>query len=119
MLSAAAVGLAGYGLYSAGLGIAALLGGVSLDWWAGAGLVLFGLLLVVSAPFVRVRFPGGLALATGSLLALQALSLHNDFHFYGRIVPAFQAARGTFGALLVVLALAGRAEPDPPLRPQG
>lgn len=112
MLTAAAVGLAAYGTYSAGLGVVALFGGVSLDWWAAASLILFGLVLLVSAPLVRVRFPGSVALAAGALLALQALALHNDFHFYGRIVPPFQAARGVYAALLVLLAAAGRGVPD-------
>jgi len=113
MLTVAAFGLAGYGIYSAGLGLAALAGAVPLDWWAGAALIGFGLLLVLSAPFVRVRFPGSLALAIGAMLALQALSLHNDYHFYGRIVPAFQAARGVFAGLLVLLVVVSQALPDP------
>jgi hypothetical protein len=109
MLTAAAMGLAGYGLYSVVLGLAVLIAGpYRLEWWAGVALFGFGLLLTLSAPLVRVRFPGGLALAIGAMLGLQAFSLHNDMHFYGRIVPLFQVARGAFAALIVALAYAGQ-----------
>jgi len=101
-----------YGLYSAGLGLAGLLGAVRLEVWANLGLIGFGLLLMLSAAFVRVRLPGGLALALSALLALQALALHNDLHFFGRVVPLFQIARGTSAAVLVALAVLGaRAAP--------
>ena len=108
MLTVAALGLAGYGLYSAGLGLVVLLAGpYRLEWWAGFALLGFGLLLTLSAPLVRVRFPGSLALAIGAMLGLQAFSLHNDMHFYGRIVVFFQLARGAFAALVAVLAWVG------------
>jgi hypothetical protein len=42
-----------------------------------------------------------------ALLSLQALSLHNDLHFFGATMPVIQAARGTFAALLVALAYRG------------
>lgn len=110
MLTVAALGLAGYGLYSAGLGLVVLLAGpYRLEWWAGFALLGFGLLLTLSAPLVRVRFPGSLALAIGAMLGLQAFSLHNDMHFYGRIVVLFQLARGGFAALVAVLAWKGHA----------
>ena len=107
MLTASALGMLAYGLYSAGLGIAGLLGAVRLEVWANLGLVGFGLLLTLAAAFVRVRLPGGLALALSALLALQALALHNDLHFFGRTVPLFQLARGTFAVILVGLAVLG------------
>jgi hypothetical protein len=108
MLTVAVLGLAGYGLYSAGLGLVVLVAGpYRLEWWAGIALLGFGLLLTVSAPLVRVRFPGSLALAIGAMLGLQAFSLHNDLHFYGRTVVLFQVARGAFAALMVALVLVG------------
>jgi len=108
MLTVAALGLVGYGLYSAGFGLVVLLAGpYRLEWWAGIALLGFGVLLTVSAPLVRVRFPGSLALAIGAMLGLQAFSLHNDLHFYGRTVALFQLARGAFAALMVVLAWVG------------
>jgi hypothetical protein len=107
MLTAGALGMLGYGLYSAGLGLAGLLGLVVLDVWADLVLVLLGLLLALSAALVRVRFPGGLALALSAMLSLQALALHNDLHFYGRIVPLLQALRGAYVVLLLVLAYVG------------
>ncbi|MBE3096077.1 MAG: hypothetical protein IMZ44_02965 [Planctomycetes bacterium] len=107
MLTASALGMAGYGLYSAGLGLAGVLGFVGLETWANLGLVGLGLLLTLSAAFVRVRLPGGLALALSALLGLQALALHNDLHFFGRTVAWLQIARGAFAGLLVVLAVWG------------
>lgn len=107
MLTASALGMLAYGLYSAGLGVAGLLGAVRLEVWANLGLIGFGLLLMLAAAFVRVRLPGGLALALSALLALQALALHNDLHFFGRTVPLFQLARGTLALVLVGLAVLG------------
>jgi len=108
MLTVAALGLVGYGLYSAGFGLVVLLAGpYRLEWWAGIALLGFGVLLTVSAPLVRVRFPGSLALAIGAMLGLQAFSLHNDLHFYGQTVVLFQLARGAFAALMVALAWVG------------
>jgi hypothetical protein len=114
MLTASALGMAGYGLYSAGLGLAGLLGFVRLEVWANLGLIGLGLLLALSAAFVRVRMPGGLALALSAILGLQALALHNDLHFFGRTVPWLQIARGAFAGLLVMLAAwGGRTERQP------
>ena len=48
-----------------------------------AGLMIFGLLLALSAAFVRVRLPGGLAVAIGAMLGLQALAVHNAVHLAG------------------------------------
>jgi hypothetical protein len=109
MLTVAVLGLAGYGVYSAGLGLVVLVAGpYRLEWWAGIALLGFGLLLTVSAPLIRVRFPGSLALAIGAMLGLQAFSLHNDLHFYGRTVVLFQVARGAFAALMVALVWVGQ-----------
>jgi len=112
MLTAAALGMLAYGLYSAGLGLAGLLGFVALEVWANLGLIVSGLLLALAAAFVRVRLPGGLALALSAMLGLQALALHNDLHFYGATTVPPQALRGASAALLLVLAYAGGRRPD-------
>jgi len=112
MLTAAALGMLAYGLYSAGLGLAGLLGLVALEVWANLGLIVLGLLLALAAAFVRVRLPGGLALALSAMLGLQALALHNDLHFYGATTVPPQALRGACAALLLVLAYAGGRRPD-------
>ena len=110
MLTAATLGLASYGVYSAGLGVVDLFRSPGLDWWADVALVALGLLLLLSSAFVRVRMPGGLALALSAMLGLQALSLHNDFHFYGNILAAPQVARGLTAAGLAALAYLGARE---------
>ena len=112
MLTAATLGMLAYGLYSAGLGVAGLLGFVALEVWANLGLIVLGLLLALAAAFVRVRLPGGLALALSAMLGLQALALHNDLHFYGATTVPPQALRGACAALLLVLAYAGGRRPD-------
>lgn len=106
-LTAATLGLAAYGLYSVGLGAVDAFRSPGLDWWADAALAVFGLLLLVSAVLVRLRVPGGLALALSALSALQALALHNDLHFYGDILVTPQAVRGVVAAGLAALAYAG------------
>lgn len=107
MLSVAVLGLALYGLYSAGLGVVDLFGLYGLDWWADLTLVGAGLVLMLASALARVLMPGGLALAVSAVLALQALSLHNDMHFYGTVLVAPQAARGAVAAGLLVMAWAG------------
>ncbi len=111
MLTAATLGLAAYGVYSVGLGAADSFRLPGLDWWADAALVVLGLVLVLSSALVRVRVPGGLALALSALFALQALALHNDMHFYGAILVTPQVVRGIVAAGLAALAYFGaRAE---------
>lgn len=107
LLTAAALGLAAYGVYSMGLGVVDAFRSPGLDWWADAALAAFGLLLLASAVLVRLGIPGGLALAVGALSALQALSLHNDLHFYGDILVAPQVVRGVIAAGLAAAAYAG------------
>ena len=87
MLTAATLGLAGYGLYSAIYGAVDLFRPESLDFWADLALIIFGLLLTVSAAFVRVLIPGGLILAIGALLGLEATALYNSAHVHGRVLP--------------------------------
>jgi hypothetical protein len=107
MLTAATLGLAAYGVYSAGLGAIDLFRSPGLDWWADLLLILLGFLLLLSSAFVRVRMPGGFALALSGLLALQWLSLHNDMHFYGDILLLPQVFRGVVAGSLAALAYFG------------
>ncbi len=107
MLSVAVLGMAIYGVYSVGLGLVDLFGVYGLDWWADLALVGLGLVLMLSAAFVRVFIPGGLALAAGAILGLQALSFHNDVHFYGRLLILPQVVRGVVAGGLLILAQVG------------
>ncbi len=115
VLTAATLGLAVYGVYSVGLGAVDAFRSPGLDWWADAALAVFGLLLLMASVLVRLRIPGGLALAISALAALQALSLHNDMHFYGDILVAPQVVRGVIAAGLAASAYFGaRAESRTP-----
>jgi hypothetical protein len=107
MLSLATLGMAAYGAYSTVAGVIDLLATRQLEIWADVLLILFGVVLVVAAAFVRVLMPGGLALAMGALLGLQALALHNAAHLYQDIAIVPQVARGVFAAILVLLAYVG------------
>ncbi len=106
MLTLSALGMVSYGFYSAGWAVVDLIRGARLELWAELGLVLFGLLLVLSAAFVRVRLPGGMALAIGALLGLQALAVHSGAHIPTSL--AAQIVRGVFAAMLVGLAMGAR-----------
>ena len=106
MLTAAALGMLLYGAYSAAWAIVDLLRGPRLELWGEIGLIVFGLLLALSAAFVRVRLPGGLAFAIGALLGLQALEVHNAVHLGTPV--ALQVWLGLFAAALVWMAYAGR-----------
>src|SRR5512133_2149193 len=107
MLSVAVLGMAVYGVYSAGLGLVDLFGVYGLDWWADLALVALGLVLILAAALVRLLIPGAMALAVGALLALQALSFHNDVHFYGRLLVFPQVVRGVIAAALRLVADVG------------
>jgi hypothetical protein len=107
VLTVATLGLAVYGVYSMGLGAVDAFRSPGLDWWADAALVALGLLLLTASMLVRLRIPGGLALAVSALTALQALALHNDMHFYGDILVTPQVVRAVIGAGLAALAYAG------------
>jgi len=102
MLTIAALGMCTYGLYSAAWAVVDLIRGARLELWAELGLVLFGLLLGLSAAFVRVRLPGGLAAAIGAMLGLQALAVHNAVHLSAGLAP--QIGRGVLAVALVALA---------------
>jgi hypothetical protein len=102
MLTAATLGMFVYGLYSIGWAALDLMRGARLELWAEAGLMLFGLLLALSAAFVRVRLPGGLAFAIGAMLGLQALAVHDAVHLANGVTP--QIVRGLVAVVLVLMA---------------
>jgi len=102
MLTLATLGMFGYGTYSLVWAVVDLFRGPQLELWAELGLIVFGVLLVLSAAFVRVGLPGGLAAAIGAMLGLQALAVHDAVHLGGGIEP--QIARGAMAAALVALA---------------
>jgi hypothetical protein len=115
MLTAATLGMAAYAIFSIGSGLLGLLGAlpVQLEPFANLGLIVLGILLLLASAFVRVQFPGGVALALGALLGLQALALHNDAHSYGGVTLVPQVGRGAFAAALALLAYFGsRAAPS-------
>jgi hypothetical protein len=106
MLTIAALGMFSYGAYSVGWAALDLIRGARLEIWAEAGIMLFGLLLALSAAFVRVKLPGGLALAMGSMFGLQALAVHTAAHLDGGLAP--QIVRASFATVLVALGYAGQ-----------
>jgi len=110
MLTAATLGMTGYGLYSLGAALVDLLGPSQLAWTANLIAIVLGAMLVVAAVLVRVGLPGGLALALTALFGLQSLSLHSAARLYGQVAPEPQIARALFGALLVWLAYFGAME---------
>jgi hypothetical protein len=101
MLTIAALGMCTYGLYSAAWAVVDLIRGARLELWAELGLMLFGLLLSLSAAFVRVGLPGGLAAAIGAMLGLQALAVHNAVHLDAGLAP--QIGRAVLALVLVAL----------------
>lgn len=107
MLTASTIGMAAYGAYAAIAAFIDLVGPSRLEAWIDLLEIAFGLLLVLAAAFVRVMMPGGLPLAAGAMMALQALSLHDASHLYGAVALAPQIARGTFAATLAALAWLG------------
>ena len=109
MLTVATLGIFAYGAYSAAWAVVDVIGGARLEMWAELGLILFGLLLALSAAFVRVRLPGGLAFAVGAMLGLQALAVHNAVHLETGLSP--QIGRAILSATLVALAAAS-GRPD-------
>jgi hypothetical protein len=106
MLTIAALGMFSYGAYSVGWAALDLIRGARLEIWAEAAIMLFGLLLALSAAFVRVQLPGGLALAIGSMLGLQAMAVHTAAHLDGGLAP--QIMRASAAAVLAALGFAGQ-----------
>lgn len=103
MLTASTIGIAAYGAYAAIAALADLVGQSRLEFWVDLLEVAFGALLVLAAAFVRVGIPGGLALAIGGMLGLQALALHDAAHIYRTIALLPQIARGLFAGTLALL----------------
>lgn len=103
MLTASTIGIAAYGAYAAIAALVDLVGQSRLELWVDLLEVVFGALLVLAAAFVRVGIPGGLALAIGAMLGLQALALHDAAHMYGAVALAPQIARGIFAGTLALL----------------
>lgn len=113
MLSASTIGIAAYGAYTAIAATVDLVSQGRLEVWIDLLEIVFGGLLVLSAAFVRVAIPGGLALAIGAMLGLQALALHDASHLYGAIALAPQIARGILTATLALLGWLGGLKTRP------
>ncbi len=105
VLTLATLGLLGYGAYAVVRPVIDLLVGPRLELWAELGTIGFGFLLALSAAFVRVQLPGGLALALGALLGLQALAVHQAAHRGGGIGP--QIVQAAAAAMLLGIARLG------------
>lgn len=110
MLTLATLGLFAYGVYEITWPIVDLVGGRRLELWAELGTIGFGLLLALSAAFVRVRMPGGILLALGAMLGLQSLAVHSAAHFDTGLRPQILRAAVALG--LLVLARAGHHIPE-------
>jgi hypothetical protein len=107
MLTAATLGMVIYGGSAAASGVLDRFSAAPLELWADGLMIVMGIVLMLAAAFVRVLMPGGLALAIGALLSLQALAIHNAAHLYGAVAVWPQVARGAFAAILVALAYVG------------
>ncbi len=107
MLTAATIGMVLYAVYSIAWAVVDLVFRSRVEAIADVAVAVFGLLLLLSAAFVRVTMPGGLALAIGALLGLQALSVHNDAHAAGGLTLLPQVVRAGVAAALVALAYFG------------
>ena len=105
MLTLATLGMFAYGAYSLAWALADLVRGARIELWADLGVAAFGLLLAFAAALVRVRMPGGLAVAIGAMLALQALAVHTAAHQESGLIP--QVARAFLAFFLVGSAVAG------------
>ena len=99
--------MAAYGVYTTIAALVDLISESRLEIWIDLSEIGFGALLVLAAAFVRVMMPGGLWLAVGAMLGLQALALHSAAHLYGAIALAPQIARGLLALLLAILAWLG------------
>jgi hypothetical protein len=105
VLTVATLGMFAYGTYSVAWAVSDLVQGGQLELWAELAVIGFGLLLILAAAFVRVRMPGGLAVAIGAMLGLQALAVHNASHLGTGI--GLQIARAVLAFFLVGSAVAG------------
>jgi hypothetical protein len=116
VLTTATLGMLAYGIYATVWALAHI---SRLEWWVVGLEGMFGLLLMLAAAFVRVTFPGGLALALGAMLGLQALAIHDAAHLTGAVMLPPQIVRGIVaGALVLVGWLGSRgASPRPSTEP--
>ena len=105
VLTLATLGMFAYGAYSLVWAAVDVIRGARVELWADLCIAAFGLLLVVAAAFVRVRLPGGLAVAISAMLALQALAVHSAAHLESGVAP--QIVRALFAFFLVGSAVAG------------
>jgi hypothetical protein len=105
VLTLATLGMFAYGTYSAAWAVVDVVRGARIELWAEALIVLFGVLLILAAAFVRVRMPGGLAVAISAMLALQALEVHTAAHLESGLIP--QVGRAVLAFFLVGSAVAG------------
>ena len=105
VLTFATLGMFAYGAYSAVWVAFDVIRGARLEVWAEILIALFGVLLVLASAFVRVRMPGGLAVAISAMLGLQALEVHTAAHLDQGLVP--QMGRAVLAFFLVGSALAG------------
>ena len=112
MLTAATLGMTGYGLYAVGAALVDVFGPAQLSWIANLIAVALGALLVAAGVCIRVGLPGSLALALTALFGLQSLSLHTAARLYGQVAPEPQIARALFAAVLVGLAYFGAVGND-------
>ena len=96
------------GLYSVAWALMDLVQGAQLELWAEIGIIMFGVLLVLSGAIVRARVPGGLFFAAGALLGLQSLAVHTAAHLGSGLAP--QIARAVLGVVMLALAWFGSAQ---------
>ncbi len=111
MLTFATLGMLSYGVYSIFWAVLDLTNGARIEYWAEALIILFGFVLALAAAFVRVRLPGGLALAISAMLALQALEVHTAAHLESGMIP--QVGRAVLAFFLVGSAVAGEGKRQP------
>jgi hypothetical protein len=111
VLTVATLGMFAYGAYSALWAAVDLVRGARIELWAELLLATFGGLLVLASAFVRVRMPGGLAVAISAMLALQALEVHTAAHLDAGLVP--QVGRAVLAFFLVGCAVAGEETRKP------
>ena len=95
----ATLGMFAYGTYSAMWAVVDVIRGARIELWADGLIALSGLLLVLATALVRVRIPGGLAMAISAMLALQALEVHTAAHLESGLVP--QVGRAMLAFFLV------------------
>ena len=99
MLTLATLGMFAYGTYSTLWAVVDVLRGARVELWAEGLIALSGVLLVLAAALVRVRIPGGLAVAISAMLALQALEVHTAAHLDSGLAP--QIGRAVLALVLV------------------